>query len=48
MVPFTEPQPERIYKKIRRSNNPIKEAHDLGVLDMRKLSDITQKVKKVR
>lgn len=39
-IPFNEPQPERVYQKVRRSDDPALTATQLGIIDKKRLKDM--------
>jgi hypothetical protein len=45
-IPFKEPQPQHIYQRIRRAEDPLNAAKELGVLDEEKLIKFVKEVVK--
>lgn len=46
-IPFNSPQPERVYQQIRRSNDPVRKAEELEVLDVKKAKRILRELGKI-
>ena len=46
-IPFTEPQPERVYQKVRRSDDPVSTAVDLGIIDKKKLRNMKNTIDRI-
>jgi len=46
-IPFNEPQPERVYQKVRRSNDPALTATRLGIVDKKKLRNMKQVIDRI-
>lgn len=46
-IPFKEPQPESVYQKVRRSDDPAFTAVNLNIVDKKKLKDMKRVIDRI-